>query len=122
MDQPRLALAAAVRLLRPGGVLVITDPKACFSVQPLWDFAERHLRETGRFEELREDWSRVVSVAPSLESRIRSRNPGTQAFAGEPWNAEQILRVLRDSRFVDLTFRDSHLGNCATITGRKPES
>ena len=121
MDEPCLALAEAVRLLRPGGTLVITDPKACFDVRPLMAFAERHLREGGRFEELKDDWSRVASVAPSLESRIRSRSPGAQhPAAGEPWNAECILQSLRNSRFTDLTFRDSHLGNCATIIGRKP--
>jgi ubiquinone/menaquinone biosynthesis C-methylase UbiE len=121
MDEPRLALAEAIRLLRPGGILVITDPKACFDIRPLMAFAERHLREGGRFEELKDDWSRVASVAPSLESRIRSRSRGAQDPAvGEPWNAEWIFQSLRGLRFTDLTFQDSHLGNCATIVGRKP--
>lgn len=123
MDEPQLALAEAVRLLRPGGTIVVTDPKACFDVQPLLAFGERCLRETGRFEELRDDWDRIRSVAPDLDSRIRAKGSARldDDTAG-PWDAEHILRKLRDAGFVGLTFRDSHLGNCATIVGRKPSA
>jgi ubiquinone/menaquinone biosynthesis C-methylase UbiE len=122
MDEPRLALAEAVRLLRPGGTLVITDPKACFNVKPLAAEAERQLRESGSFEQLKDDYARVSSVAPSLESRIQAHSPGASAqTAGRSWSAEQILETLRHLGFTGLTFRDSHLGNCATIVWHSPQ-
>jgi ubiquinone/menaquinone biosynthesis C-methylase UbiE len=119
MDEPRSALSEAIRMLRPGGVLVVTDPKACFDVRPLLELAERHLRDTGLLPELADDWSRVASVAPGLESRIRGDKDRSAGRAG-PWNAESILAILQDQGFAGLTFRDSHLGQCATIVGRKP--
>ncbi len=45
--KPMSALDEAVRILRPGGTLVITDPKHCFDLQSLLDYAERFLRDHG---------------------------------------------------------------------------
>ena len=111
----------AVRVLKAGGTLVITDPKACFNVVELTTFAERHIRDQGLYEDLGDDWVRVQSVAPALEAGIHSHRAGKPGSSPRPpWHAEQIHTNLRSLGFVDLSFEDSHLGNCATITGRKP--
>jgi len=121
MDDPHSALREAVRVLKAWGTLVITDPKACFNVVELTTFAERHIRDQGLYEDLGDDWVRVQSVAPALEAGIHShRAAGPGLSPRPPWHAEQIHTILRSLGFVDLTFEDSHLGNCATITGRKP--
>lgn len=103
------ALREAVRLLRPGGKLIVTEPRTCFDVRQLFAAAEEDLRKKGLFERLAPDWARIESVGPLIRDTIQR----------EPWSAEAILDYLGQRGFTSLSFRHSHMGNCATIEGAK---
>lgn len=109
MRAPEQALDTAVRILQPGGTLVVTDLKRSFRLDPILEECDRHLRAIGRYDELAEDLRRVVEsnrqLAPGSLSQFR---------------AEDILESLNARGFHDLSFVESHFGQCATVTGRKP--
>lgn len=121
MQNPFAALSEAMRLLKPGGTLILTEPKECFNVEELMNEAERVLRERGLLQTLQEDWIRVQTVKVILNQTIQQiQHPGETSECNRPWNAETASSILRDGGFEDLTMDDSHLGNCATITAGKP--
>src|SRR5262249_20799009 len=109
MRAPEQALDTAVRILRPGGTLVVTELKRCFQLAPILKECERHLRAIGRYDELAEDLHRVIKsnrqLAPGSLSRFR---------------AESVLESLTAHGFHDLSLVDSHFGQCSTVTGGKP--
>jgi len=121
MDSPLAALHEAQRLLKPGGSLVITEPRACFNVAQLMAAAEDALRGQGVMDRLADDWKRIQIVAPLVRDAVRDVNARKAAApAGRDWHAEAILDRLREAGYEGLSFRESHLGNCATVEGRKP--
>ena len=100
--------------------MIITEPKRCFNVSMLMNYADQHLREKGLIEELQEDWNRIQSVAPHINQKIREVQSSIVAeIPKTPWHAEAVYEFLGVNGFRNLTFEDSHLGNCATITGIK---
>jgi len=111
MARPELALREAVRLLRPGGWIVVTEPRRCFELQPLLAHVERSLRSQGIYEELREDIRRVHAANTSLDPAQRT---------DRLW-AEDVEALLRTFSFENLNVQDSHLGYCATICAQKPK-
>lgn len=112
MRHPESALREAVRLLSPGGIFVATEPKECFKLEVLLESAEASLREQEGYDSLVADWDRVCCVNKVLDP---SKDPATL-------RAETIRSFLKDWSFQDVLIEDSHLGNCATVSGRKPQS
>jgi len=111
MAEPLAAVKNAARALRPGGVLVITEPKRCFNLQALLEEGERCLQKQGLHESLGGDWERVTRANRVLDPSART--------AGKRVWAEDVHAFLRNVGFTDLETKDSHLGNCATVRGRK---
>lgn len=111
MDDPEPALATAVRLVRPGGVVVVTELKKDFQLAPILAECESRLKQLGRYEELRGDLHRVVHSNETLA-------PGSRS----PFRAEDVYRSLEQWGFTELSWADSHFRQCATVRGRKPLS
>jgi ubiquinone/menaquinone biosynthesis C-methylase UbiE len=123
MDNPIAALGEAQRVLKPGGILVITEPRACFNVAELMAAAEQSLRCRGLLDRLAGDWKRIQTVAPLVRDSVQDvQSRKATAAAKQDWHAEAIFDTLRQDGLTSLTFQESHLGNCATITGSKPYS
>ena len=108
MDRPGRALNEAIRVLKPGGTLIVTEPKECFNLPNLLDQAHTELKESGEFEELETDWRRVSAVNRRIDPAVRPKLP-----------AEQIATILNRRGFVDIVREDSHFGNCQTISAKK---
>ena len=109
MRAPEQGLDTAVRILQPGGTLVVTELKRCFHLDPILEECDRYLRAIGRYDELAEDLHRVVKSNRQLA-------PGSHSG----FRAESVLESLTARGFQGLSFVDSHFGQCATITGQKP--
>jgi ubiquinone/menaquinone biosynthesis C-methylase UbiE len=109
MADQRAAFAHAMRVLRPGGVFVATEPKRCFDMKSLLAHAEQWLRSQGLYERLHEHWQRVFAVNQIID-------PGQRLPAIA---IEDICSLLGGCGFQIHSVRDSHHGNCATVIARK---
>lgn len=110
MADPYSALNEAIRVLRPGGLLVVTEPKRSFNLQALVDRAVTSLRQSGLYESLEEDWQRVVRVNRAID-------PSSHSLLF----IDDIRHILHDAGFLETRTEDSHFGNCMTVWARKPE-
>jgi len=109
VDHPETALNEAIRVLGPGGRIVITEPKRRFRMQEILSFVEGFLKSHDLEDSLGADWRRVNRANRIIDPSLRGRRL---------W-AEDIEARLRGAGFVDIECADSHFGNCATILGRK---
>jgi ubiquinone/menaquinone biosynthesis C-methylase UbiE len=118
--QSRLAaLRELQRVLRPGGMLILTEPKKCFQVEQLMASAEEWMISRRIRDRLADDWHTIESVAPLISQSIK-RTGAASANDRVDWCAETVFEILQNDGFTNLTIEDSHLGNCATIRGLKP--
>jgi len=109
MRQPRRALNEVIRVVRRGGLVVITETKRSFRLQPLLAYVEHFLAAHPSRDQLQEDWARVKNANLVLD-------PGRR---DDRLSVEEIEDHLAESGFVIKSFRDSHLGQCATICAEK---
>ena len=60
MDDPAAALNEAIRVLRSGGVIIITEPKKMFDLSSLLSQAKKFLEEKGLYNKLSSHWACVT--------------------------------------------------------------
>ncbi len=109
MVDPRAALGHAMRVLRPAGVFVVTEPKRSFDLNALLAHAEKWLRSQRLYDSLHAHWERVCDINRKID-------PGRRL---SPIPIEDICPLLAGCGFRILSVRDSHHGNCATVIARK---
>ena len=112
MQHPLDALSEAIRVLRPGGRIVVTEPKRLFNIQIILDRCHLRLRRIGKYDALQADMERVERANELLDP--------SQRVSRSPLRIEDVLECLCDRGFVDLSMRDSHYHQCATVVGTKP--
>ena len=110
MANPRFGLDEAIRVLKPGGTLAITEPKSCFNLQALLNKVEDSLHQQNLFDQLYGDWQRVSRANHSINPKVRE---------DRLW-IEDIAELLQQRGFLFDGPKDSHFGNCATIIATKP--
>ncbi len=109
MSDPTAALNEAIRVLKPGGLIVITEPKRSFDIVKLLACVESSLREKGLYEELEEHWRRITRINKKIDPAKR----GMRLFV------EDIAEILSENGFTIKDIRDSHYGHCATVRAEK---
>ena len=121
MSNPWRALHEVQRLVASGGVIVLTEPRATFDVAHLMSAAQEHLLASGKMEHLQSEWRRIQTVAPLIRKQISKSQVCHQSESVDvSWSAENVHEYLKCEGYSDLRMSDSHLGNCATISGIKP--
>jgi ubiquinone/menaquinone biosynthesis C-methylase UbiE len=109
MHNPTAALNEAIRVLRPGGTIIVTEPKRVFNLQALLSHAEKNLRDKGIYNKLIPHWVRVSEVNKKIDPSKRE----ALLFV------EDIKEILDKSGFNIQRMEDSHYGNCTTILAIK---
>lgn len=112
MARPAEALHEAIRILRPGGTIVVTEPKARFDIKIILSRCELRLRRLGVLDALRADMDRVNTANLRLDPSSRPSR--------SPLRAEAVAQTLEAAGFRGVTLRDSHFRQCATVSARKP--
>jgi ubiquinone/menaquinone biosynthesis C-methylase UbiE len=118
MARPQAALREAIRVLRPGGTVIMTEPRRRFNLQELLDEGVARLREREDWNTLKDDWERVTHANIKLNPKGENEWPNREERGARLW-AEDIEEILRDHGFESIHIRESHLGNCATIQGKR---
>jgi ubiquinone/menaquinone biosynthesis C-methylase UbiE len=101
-------LSDAKRILKPGGLLVVTEPVKDFKMAPLLRQAEAELRAAPDWERIQVHWNAVMQANSII-------NPESSEFMP----AEKIFEFLQDKGFGDVESFDAYQGNCWTMVGRK---
>lgn len=112
MERPAEALREAVRVLRPGGTIVVTEPKERFDIKIILARCELRLKRLGVLDALRADMDRVNTANHRLDPSSRPSR--------SPLRAEAVAQMLEGAGFADVTLRDSHFRQCATVVATKP--
>lgn len=104
MERPSACLSEAIRILRPGGRLIVTEPSQHFRLQPLLEYVDNLLNEKKLSQIDRGDWERVKTANVILDpTKRRGRLP-----------VEFIEQDLSKAGVVERV-EPSHLGQCRTI-------
>ncbi len=109
MREAHTALHEIIRVIRPGGLLVVTETKRDFRLTILFDFIDKFLLNFSSTGEIWDHWRRVKSVNLELD-------PGNRIHR---LTIEEVREELCQANFVIISELDSHLGQCATICAAK---
>src|SRR5205085_12037161 len=88
-ENAQTALKEAMRVLKPGGTIVVTEPRRkWFRLEELLQESQAHLRTMPEWAEIEEDWRAV-------ESANRSINPQPR----ETFDADDVENTLKDANY-----------------------
>lgn len=110
-DQPGRILREAVRLLRPDGCLVITEPTRDFRLERVLEETEEELRRSGKLATLGPQWETVKRV-----------NMAFRPALDEGWKVEQVKERLHDLGMLLIRQQKAYRGACMTLVWRRPAS
>lgn len=121
MDDAQAVLKHAVRVLRPGGIMVFTEPTKTFNEDPLIETGEAELRLRSDWKELEFDWQVVASAGHRLGILIRElEDSSPQANQTKhKLRAENLSVELERLGCVVKSEMSSHLGQCRYIVAYK---
>jgi ubiquinone/menaquinone biosynthesis C-methylase UbiE len=106
MGQPSKALDECIRILKPGGKLVITEPTKQLDVEVIIKGAQACLEKKKLLEPLAAPWQRVQEAGRWLKETIGFRIEDVEAqLAKNPFSMQPKI--------------PSHFGQCATIVATK---
>jgi ubiquinone/menaquinone biosynthesis C-methylase UbiE len=100
MEHPVQAFWEALRILAPGGAIAITEPRACFKMDPILRFCRGYLLRHKLLTKLSTDFRRVFEANGAID-------PATRA-SRSPLRIEHIHRALAAGGFANLRQVDSH--------------
>jgi ubiquinone/menaquinone biosynthesis C-methylase UbiE len=107
MQEPKAALDECLRILRPGGKIVLTEPNPGLSVDVIIDQANEFLKQHQLLDKLADAWRLVQEAGHWLQEEIRM-------------NIDEIEAALRENRFEIGGRTASHYGQCTTLVATKP--
>jgi ubiquinone/menaquinone biosynthesis C-methylase UbiE len=107
VDLARMALREAMRVLKPAGLLVITEPNQSFRMRTLLDDTRRALEANGRWNEVADDWEAIEAANETIGPENRETVP-----------AEDIETTLKAAGYTVSGSR-AYKGHCTTLVARK---
>jgi ubiquinone/menaquinone biosynthesis C-methylase UbiE len=108
VEQPRRILREAMRVLRPGGTLVVTEPNRRFDLDVLLGQAEQYLHSVGCLDRLQESWELVKKVNLSFQTALH-----------DGWKVEDVEAELNNLGW-EIGHFDAYEGHCTTLRAIKP--
>jgi len=114
VDDPSVGLKVAMDALKPGGVIVVTEPRPNFKLEPLLAKAREELQARPDWDQLKQHWETVEGANRALRPFEESTEKAARI------SAEDIKEIFTREGYKDIEFEESHLGNCATVRARKP--
>jgi GNAT superfamily N-acetyltransferase len=116
MAEPERGFEEAIRVLRPGGTLVVTEPKQSIQMDMILSEVERQLEGKG----LEADYQRVFHANSQFKKKFEQERHSRQESRHPRYWSEIVLQRLKERGFQGLETIDSHFGQCQTVIGRKP--